>query len=85
MVDESKLRGYIHVHEHLDTKRAELYWQNITQINPRQFYKTYNKPNKASKGTRNSLPYGVCDIYVMDTKLFQKIQGWTKGISTQLL
>jgi hypothetical protein len=79
-VDHGKLRAHIHVHESLDVKGAERYWQNITGINASKFYKTYNKPNKSSKGTRNSLPYGVCDIYVGDYKLFLKIEGWTKAI-----
>ncbi len=79
-VDETKLRGHIHIHEHLDPLGAEKYWQKVTGISASQFYKTYNKPNKSSKNTKNSLPYGVCDIYVMDTKLFLTIKGWTKGI-----
>jgi len=77
-VDESKLRGGIHIHEHLDTQAAEEYWCTITGIS--KFYKTYNKPNKSSKGMRNSLPYGVCDVYVLDARLFWKIKGWTEGI-----
>jgi hypothetical protein len=77
-VDESKLRGGIHIHEHLDTQAAEEYWHAITGIG--KFYKTYNKSNKSSKGTRNSLPFGVCDVYVLDARLFWKIKGWTEGI-----
>ena len=79
-VNEGKLRAYIHIHESLDTEAAEKYWQNITKISPTQFYKTYSKKNISSKSTRTSLPFGVCDIYVMDAKLFYKLQGWTKGI-----
>lgn len=79
-VDETKLRCHIHIHEHLDTETAEGYWQRITGISPMQFYRTYNKPNKSSKGTRNSLPHGVCNLYVLDTNLFLKIEGWTRGI-----
>lgn len=86
--EEQKLRARIHIHEHLDSKAAEKYWQKITKIHPEKFYKTYNKPNKSSKGIRNSLPYGVCEIYVLDTRLLLKIKGWTIGIckaSSQLL
>jgi hypothetical protein len=77
--DESKLRGCIHIHEHLDVTTAEKYWQQVTGISKDRFYKTYNKPNKSSKGTRNSLPYGVCDVYVHDSRLFWKIKGWIDG------
>ncbi len=79
-VPEEKLRAYIHIHESLDVPKAERYWQKVTKISKKQFYKTYNKKNISSKGKRTSLPYGVCDIYVMDAKLFHETKGWTKGI-----
>lgn len=84
-VDESKLRGCIHIHEHLDVEAAEKYWQTVTGISASKFYKTYNKPNKSSKGTRNSLPYGVCDIYVHDVRVMHSIKGWTEGIYESVL
>ena len=80
MVDERKLRAGIHIHEHLDTKAAELHWQSITSIAKDKFYPTYNKPNKSSKNKRNSLPLGVCDVYVLDARLLRMITGWTIGI-----
>lgn len=79
-VPEDKFRGHIHIHEHLDTDAAEAYWSEIAKIPRQKFYKTYNKPNISSKGLRNSLPYGVFDIYVADVTLFLKIQGWTKAL-----
>lgn len=79
-VPEEKLRGYIHIHESLDVIKAEKYWQKVTKIPKKQFYKTYNKKNISSKGKRRSLPYGVCDIYVMDAKLFHETKGWAEGI-----
>lgn len=79
-VSETKLRANIHIHEHLETKDAEEFWQAVTGIPKDKFYKTYSKPNKSSKGTRNSLPHGVCTVYVLDAKLLLKIKGWTEGI-----
>lgn len=79
-VNEEKFRAYIHIHEGLDVVAAERYWQVITGISPEQFYKTYSKKNISSKGTKTSLPFGVCDIYVMDAKLFYKLRGWADGI-----
>lgn len=79
-VDEVKIRGHIHLHESLDVLNAEKYWQGITGISKAKFYKTYSKPNKSSKGTRNSLPYGVCDLYVLDARLLLTIKGWIKGV-----
>jgi predicted transcriptional regulator len=83
-VEESKFRAYIHIHSSLDVSVAERYWQEVTRINKSQFYKTYNKPNVSSKNKRKSLPYGVCDIYVMDARLFYKLNGWAKGIYRNL-
>lgn len=79
-VPESKLHGYIHIHPHLDVKQAEEYWSAISGIPLTQFYKTYNKINKSSQGKKDTLPYGVFDIYIMDVKLFLRITGWARGI-----
>lgn len=79
-VPEEKFRGYIHIHPHLDHKKAEKYWSNITGISLKKFFKTYRKTNISSKNKKNTLPFGVFDIYICDTKLFLKISGWAKGI-----
>ena len=79
-VPDIKLRGYIHIHENLDYKAAEVYWANISGIPLNQFFKTYRKPNKSSLNKKNTLPYGVMDIYILDTALFYKISGWASGI-----
>lgn len=82
-VNESKLRGYIHIHDHLDFEAAELYWADITNIPPSQFFKTYRKLNSIQTSKKDTLPYGVLDVYVLDTNLFLQISGWAKGIFTQ--
>jgi len=79
-VPEHKFRGYIHIHPHLDHKNAEKYWSTITEIPLKQFFKTYRRPNKSSQNKKDSLPYGVLDVYVLDASLFLKITGWAKGI-----
>ncbi len=81
-VDKAKLRGYIHIHEELDHKAAELYWHKVSEIPLSQFYKTYRKVG--GKSLRRTLPYGVMDIYIMDVKLFLKIKGWAEGISQSI-
>jgi len=80
MVPEKKFRGYIHIHPHLDHVKSEKYWSEISDIPTNQFFKTYRKLNKSSQGKKDSLPNGVFDIYVLDTKLFLKIEGWAKGV-----
>lgn len=79
-VPESKFRGYIHIHPHLDYKKAELYWSAVTSIPRKQFFKTYRKMNIASRHKRDNLPLGTFDIYVCSTELFLKIFGWAQGI-----
>jgi len=79
-VPEPKFRGYIHIHPHLNIEMAEQHWSEIAKIPKNQFFKTYSKQNKSSKNKKDTLPHGVLDIYVLDTKLFLKIVGWAKGI-----
>ena len=80
LVPDNKLRGYIHIHQNLDYQAAEVYWSDTSGIPLGQFFKTYRKPNKSSQNKKNTLPYGVMDIYVLDTTLFNKISGWAAGI-----
>jgi predicted transcriptional regulator len=79
-VPENKFRGYIHIHPHLNHKKAEKYWSSISRIPLRNFFKTYRKINILSKNMKDSLPFGVMDIYICSTELFLKISGWAKGI-----
>lgn len=79
-VPEHKLRGYIHIHPHLDHVQAEKYWSDVAGIPVGQFFKTYRKINISSKNKRKTLPYGVLDIYILDTKLFLTITGWAEEI-----
>ena len=80
LVPEEKFRGYIHIHSHLDHKMAERYWSEISNIPTKKFFKTYRKESKVNDSSKNSLPYGVMDIYVLETKLFFRISGWASGI-----
>lgn len=79
-VPETKFRGHIHIHPHLDYKEAEKYWSFTSGISHNQLYKTYRIPSRSSQNKKDSLPHGTFDIYVMSTELFYKITGWAKGI-----
>lgn len=79
-VPENKFRGHIHIHSHLDIKKAEKYWSNISQISTDQFFKTYSKPSIAGFGKKDGTPNGTFDIYVNDTKVFLAIMGWIEKI-----
>jgi predicted transcriptional regulator len=85
MVQESKFRGHIHTHSVAQVRKAEAYWSEITGIPVKQFFKTYCVPPKSSSQNKRNLQFGTFDIYVCDTKLFLKIQGWTQKICKILL
>ncbi|HLC49263.1 MAG TPA: helix-turn-helix domain-containing protein [Candidatus Andersenbacteria bacterium] len=84
MVPEEKFRIHLHIHMHLDYQKAEKYWSKITGIPLNHFYKTYNAPNKGSQNKKDNLPNGTIQVYVSDTILFLKIQGWTAGIANKI-
>lgn len=79
-VPEKKFRGHVHTFSHLNTSKAERYWSELSGIPRKQFYRTYSKPSIASKGKKDSLPYGTFQIYVHDTELFFRITGWIKQL-----
>lgn len=81
MVQKGRFRGHIHLHPHLDHKKAENYWHKVSGISLDKFFKTTQQHNKASKGKRDSLPYGTFSIYICDTELFLKIKGWIDGLA----
>jgi len=80
-VKAEKFRGHVHTFSHLNTKRAEQYWSNISGIPTTQFFKTYSKPSTAGTGHKDSTPYGTFQIYVCDTRVFLTIKGWIEKLS----
>lgn len=83
-VPKEKFRGHIHIHPHLDYKKAEKYWSNVSKMPLLQLYKTYRIPNKSSQNKKDTLPYGTFDIYICNTELFLKIKGWINGVCKSL-
>ena len=79
-VPQNKFRGHIHIHPHLDEERAKMYWHNISGIPYNQFYKTSKQQSKASKGKKDTLPFGTFSIQICNTELFLKIKGWIEGV-----
>lgn len=79
-VPEEKFRGHVHTFSHLNAKKSEEFWSEISKIPKKQFYKTYAKPSIASKNKKDSLPFGTFQIYVHDTTLFFKVTGWIERI-----
>lgn len=79
-VPEYKFRGHVLLHPHLNVKKAEKYWSNISGIPTGQFYKTSKQQSKASKEKRDTLPFGTFCIQICNTELFLKIKGWIEKV-----
>lgn len=84
LVPEKKFRGHIHTYSHLNVKKAEIYWAKVSGIPKSQFYKTYSKPSIASKGKKDSTPYGTLDVTICSTKLYLQIMGQIEKIKSLL-
>ncbi len=80
-----KFRGHVYLHPHLSRIRAEQYWSSVSGISQEQFFKTSMQQSRASKGKRDTLPYGTFSIVICSTELFLKIKGWTEGVAEQLV
>lgn len=79
-VDDARFRAHIHTYSHLNAKKAETYWSEVSGIPRKQFYKTYIKPSVASLGKKDSTPYGTLDVAVCSTELYLQIMGQIEKI-----
>ena len=79
-IPNSKLRGQVNIHPHLNIFSAQRYWSKVGNIPLRQFYKPLLAVSKASKQKRNTLPYGTFRIVISDVILCSKIKGWIEGL-----
>lgn len=84
-VAPSKFRGHVHIHSHLDHKEAERYWSRVSGIPSQQFFKTYRRKSVTIADKKDTLPYGVMDIYVLDANLFLKMMGWINGTAQKAI
>ena len=79
-VKDSKFRGGVQIHPHLDIKKAEIFWSQISGIPLKQFHKTNIAVSRASKHKRDTLPLGTFKIVVSDVRLQSTIKGWIEGM-----
>lgn len=83
MVQNSKFRGNLWIHENHDELRATKFWSKLTGIPLKQFHKSYIAENKInSKKIRKHIhEFGVFGISFSDSKKHRKIMGWISGIT----
>jgi len=70
-LDEKKFRALIHLHDYHNEKKQKKFWVKITGIPPRQFNKSYHKPN-TKKRIRDNYP-GCLAIYYYDHKIAKEL------------
>lgn len=81
-IQESKFRGKVFIHPHLDVKKAERYWSKISDISLKQFNKPLLAISRSSKGKRDTLPMGTFSVIVGDVYTCSKIKGWIEGLGS---
>ncbi len=79
-VPESKFRGVVHIHPHLDKAGAVKFWSKVSGIPKKQFHRIQLCVSSASKHKRETLPLGTFSVIICDVRVQSKIKGWIKGI-----
>lgn len=77
--DESRIRGFVYIHDNLDELIAKKFWSKVADIPLHQFRKSYIAKNKKNKLRKQLHKYGIFSIYICDADLKRKIDGWIKG------
>lgn len=80
-IPEEKFRGKISIHPHLNVKKAERYWSDISGIPLAQFNKPILAISKSSLGKRDTLPLGTFTVMIGDVYVCSRIKGWIQGLS----
>jgi hypothetical protein len=82
-LDESKLRGLVHVHEYHNETEIKLFWSQITRIPLSQFTKSYLKPH-TGKIKRIGFK-GTIRINYYDSKIAYELKTFYNEIVKRLL
>jgi len=82
LVQNSRIKAQINIHQDDSPQKVLKYWQSITGLSRKNFYKIMYYNNIASKNKRqkNRLPFGTVQLRVYDKELFNKVIGWIKGV-----
>ncbi|HEY4506032.1 MAG TPA: hypothetical protein VJJ24_01105 [Candidatus Paceibacterota bacterium] len=72
-VPEDKIKIGLILYKDINDERAKAYWQKVTGVSPRNFYKS--QYIKGSHPTRRLLS-GVCMVVVSTTRYKVKVQEW---------
>lgn len=67
-INESKLRGLVHIHEYHDDLGTKKFWSDVTNIPLDQFNRSYLKPHTSKNerpGYRGCLSISYCDVKIV--------------------
>ena len=82
MLDETKFRACIHLHEYHNATEIHDFWSQVTHIPPGRFRKAYLKPHT---GIRKKDGYKGCiTIYYFDSFIAHELQALYNAISLNL-
>jgi predicted transcriptional regulator len=76
LIAKDKYRAHVHTFSHHNAEKAVRYWSEVSGIPMNKFFKTYVKQSSATKGKRQTLPFGTVQIYVHDSDFFFRLMGW---------
>lgn len=84
-IPDNKIKLRVHLYPGQDEKKIKMFWSKITNLPANNFWASQTQISKSSKGIRpkNRLPYGTLHITILDSKLVEKIRGWTLGLTKQ--
>ena len=80
-IPKDKIKGRVNIHPHLDIKKAETFWSELTKIPQINFNKPALAVSRASKQKKDSLPLGTFNIIICDVVLASRVKGWIKRIA----
>lgn len=72
LIDESKLRVLIHIHEYHDNNTQRVFWSKITDIPLTQFHESYQKPHTGKR--RHTNYEGCIAISYYDAKIAKEME-----------
>jgi len=78
-IPENKFRISLFIHSLHAKADCQGFWQDVTAVSSKQFYKPYIKPTIFSN-RKNKLYEGTCRIVIHNRDLLSKIIGWKNGI-----
>ena len=84
-IHEERLHVTIHYYEDHDPEELRDFWSNVTQIPPRQFYKSILHRRRPTGSYRNPSRYGTISVQYSDSKLLALIISWMDACSNSFL